>query len=147
MIEAKIYREKRMNEKEMLQERTRIVEEIVTRAWSDASFKKQLLENPTKAVEAIYGLKLPESIKVKVIEETEDTRYVVIPYRPPVCDELSNEDLEAVAGGISCVTDPPSNSTRSKLINSSISITSNPINISSTPLSSISAPDSATQMC
>ncbi len=88
-----------MDEKMLLQERAKIVETIITRAWADESFKAQLLENPGKALEAVFGTKLPPSISVKAVEETAETRYLVIPYRPKAGDELSNEELEAVAGG------------------------------------------------
>ncbi len=90
-----------MDEKMLLQERAKIVETIITRAWADESFKAQLLENPAKALEAAFATKLPPSISVKAIEETAETRYLVIPYRPKAGDELSNEELEAVAGGAS----------------------------------------------
>jgi len=91
-----------MNEiEELLRERSRIAEDLITRAWTDDAFKALLLADPAKAVEAAYGLKLPQSVTVKVLEETENTRYVVIPCRPSTCGELSDEDLAATAGGVS----------------------------------------------
>jgi hypothetical protein len=88
-----------MEETMLLQERAKMVETVIMRAWADESFKAQLVENPGKALEAAFGTKLPPSIAVKVIEETAETRYLVIPYRPKAGDELSNQELEAVAGG------------------------------------------------
>lgn len=90
-----------MNDAQLLKEREEILEKVITRAWADASFKEQLLQDPAKAVESAFGVKLPASLKVQVLEETADKRYVVIPYRPSADDQLSPEELEAVAGGVS----------------------------------------------
>lgn len=105
-----------MSDKELLQERARILENIITRAWSDDAFKAQLVSDPAAAVEKAYGLKLPASITVKVIEETEDTRYVVIPYRPQSCDDLTDADLAAIAGGASASTGTYSSNTTRSLV-------------------------------
>ncbi len=88
-----------MEEANLLQERAKMMEDVILRAWTDESFKAQLLQDPAKALEAAFGTKFPPSISIKVIEETADTRYLVIPFRPKADDELSNEELEAVAGG------------------------------------------------
>jgi hypothetical protein len=90
-----------MSDKDLLEERSRIIDDIITRAWSDETFKSLLLADPAKALEKAYGLTLPPSVAIKVVEETEDTRYVVIPYRSQACADLSDADLAAIAGGAS----------------------------------------------
>jgi hypothetical protein len=69
---------------------------VVAKAWSDSAFKAKLLKDPQAAlVEA--GVEVPAGVSVKVVEETETTRYFILP--PPPEGELSEEALEKVAGG------------------------------------------------
>jgi hypothetical protein len=73
------------------------------RAWEDAEFKKQLLANPRAALEKETGQKLPANIQFKVIEDTADTVHLALRRNPgqvSVSGELSEEALEAVAGGL-----------------------------------------------
>lgn len=78
--------------------RTEIEEKIITRAWQDVSFKQELLNNPRAAFEK-EGITLPESIEITVFEEKNNTLYFVLPTQPSTTDELSEAELEAVAGG------------------------------------------------
>ena len=74
---------------------------IITRALQDPSFKKQLLSGSVAAKAAIekeIEQKLPQDLQVNVLEETDKVSYVVLPKMPSV-DEVSEEELEAVAGG------------------------------------------------
>lgn len=73
---------------------------LIAKAWKDEDFKQQLMNN-SKAAIAEAGISLPESINVKVIEETGETFYLVIPQPPSQQEELSEADLESVAGGFS----------------------------------------------
>jgi hypothetical protein len=80
--------------------------QIVKKAWKDPKFKKDLLANPKsvleKELQSLHkGAKMPASIKVKVVEETADTIYLVLPRNPKEVSgkELSDSELEAVAGG------------------------------------------------
>ncbi|MBF0226721.1 MAG: NHLP leader peptide family RiPP precursor [Desulfobacterales bacterium] len=50
-------------------------------AMKDPAYKKLLLENPKELVSRQMGQQLPDWLKVKVIEETEDTMYFVLPYQ------------------------------------------------------------------
>ncbi len=74
---------------------------VITRALQDESFKQQLLSGSVAAKAAIeqeIGQKLPQDLQVKVIEETANVSYVVLP-KMPSTDELSEDELETVAGG------------------------------------------------
>lgn len=81
---------------------------IISKAWKDEAFRKRLLEDP-KAVmaEELASLHekagLPDNVKVTVVEETADQIYLVLPMNPADFhpDELTEEDLLAVAGGAS----------------------------------------------
>ena len=60
---------------------------IVQRSLQDEDFRQRLLEDPKGAVE-------------EELEETADTIYLVLPSTLPLGgEELSDQDLEAVAGG------------------------------------------------
>ncbi|MEO8585513.1 MAG: NHLP leader peptide family RiPP precursor, partial [Acidobacteriota bacterium] len=56
-------------------------------------------KNPKAVLEGQMGGKLPAGVSVKAVEETPNTIYVVVPYVAKAGDELSDGDLEAVAGG------------------------------------------------
>ena len=78
---------------------------LIGRAWEDEAFKAKLLSDPRAAIEQATGLKLPAGVSVKVVEETEDTIYFVIPPSPlggvgyNAEGELSDDELATVAGG------------------------------------------------
>jgi hypothetical protein len=73
------------------------VARIIEQAWQDPAFKKKLLSDPKEAA-AQSGLRLPESMQVKVWEDTPTVNHLVLPLNPAE-SELSDADLEAVAGG------------------------------------------------
>ena len=69
--------------------------QIVAQAWSDDSYKQRLLSDP-EAVLGEQGVTPPAGKQVRIVEDTDDTVYVVLPARP---QELSDEDLDQAAGG------------------------------------------------
>ncbi|BAI74510.1 nitrile hydratase (plasmid) [Azospirillum sp. B510] len=74
---------------------------IVARAWSDEDFKAKFLADPKAMFEEHLGTKLPETLVMTAHEETADALHFVIPAKPQIdLDELSDEDLEKVAGGV-----------------------------------------------
>jgi hypothetical protein len=75
------------------------VTRIMVRAREDATFKARLLSNPKETV-AEAGLRLPATIELRVWEETPTLWHIVLPVNPSQ-SELSDFDLEAVAGGSS----------------------------------------------
>ncbi len=89
--------------------------EIVQKAWEDAAFKKELVNNPVAAIEKFTGKKmtLPEG-KTLVVRDQSDESVIHInipaPARDSVDAELNEEQLEAVSGGIDiggCMPDFP----------------------------------------
>jgi hypothetical protein len=77
---------------------------IVQRSIEDEAFRQRLIENPKAAVEDELGARLPEEVRVMVVEETADTIYLVLPSASPLGGEggeLSDRALEAVVGRIS----------------------------------------------
>lgn len=74
---------------------------IIERAWKDADFKQQLIEDPKAALRSL-GESVPDFLDIQVVEETGNTRYFVLPQDPNAVMEselLSDEELDAVAGG------------------------------------------------
>jgi len=65
---------------------------------TDEGFRAEVLANPIAAMEKISGKKIPEGIKIKVIEQ--DPAYVSTLVLPAfIGSELENEALDDVAGG------------------------------------------------
>jgi hypothetical protein len=82
-------------------QRKQLEEKLIAKAMKDEAFRKNLLENPKTAIEEETGIKLPESINLKVVEEDAATFYLVLPPKinPEKEDELSEAELEMVSGG------------------------------------------------
>ena len=77
---------------------------IVQRAWKDEAFRAEFLADAKGTIEKYSGQKLPADVKVVALAEDDKTIHFVIPPKPANADELSDEDLEKVAGGIDAVT-------------------------------------------
>jgi hypothetical protein len=69
---------------------------LITRAWKDESFRTELIANPKAVIEQEIGSKLPDELEITVLEETEDTIYMVLPCNP--YEGLSEEELQATLG-------------------------------------------------
>ncbi len=87
----------------MNSEKTRqsIEQEIRVKSLKDAEFRQQLLANPKSAIEAAMGVNIPETLEIKVLEESANHLILTIP--PELFDSadvLSEEELETVAGGL-----------------------------------------------
>ena len=71
--------------------------EVLSRSASDPSFRQQLLTDPRAALSAHFGKEIPESFSVRFV----DAKGIPTIVLPEVSTgELSEADLEAVAGGI-----------------------------------------------
>ena len=73
---------------------------VLAKAWSDPSFKAQLLADPPAAL-ATLGITVPPGMKVKVLEDTDSLTHFVL--RAPPTGELSTADLRKVVGGLPAV--------------------------------------------
>ena len=79
-------------------------QKLIQRAWEDENLKQELLSNPKAVFARESGQELPTNLEVEVIQETANKVYLVIPNNPAssVAEaELTEEALEAVAGGVS----------------------------------------------
>ena len=71
---------------------------LVDRATSDAAFKQLLVSDPRAAVERELGVKVPANVNLKVVQETPDALYLVLPLDGSN-GELTDEQLESIAAG------------------------------------------------
>ncbi|OUL26784.1 hypothetical protein BV378_12235 [Nostoc sp. RF31YmG] len=69
---------------------------LITRALKDEVFRQELVANPKAVIEKELGAKLPKELEINVLEETEDTLYIVLPCNP--YEGISEEDLQALVG-------------------------------------------------
>lgn len=64
--------------------------QVIQKAWEDPSFKQRLLSDPKAALKEALGITLPESMKLKAVEEGSDELYLVIPQSPASNDKKAN---------------------------------------------------------
>jgi hypothetical protein len=84
--------------------RAEIERRLVERGLEDASFRQKLLADPRAAIEDELETRLPEEVREVAVEETAETIYLVLPPATSRAagqgkDELSDRELETVAGG------------------------------------------------
>jgi hypothetical protein len=76
-------------------------EALITRAWEDTAFREALIEDPREVMTEL-GVNLPSNLKVKVLEETADTVFFVLPKKPEYGIAFENrealEKLEMTSG-------------------------------------------------
>jgi hypothetical protein len=72
---------------------------LIEKCWKDPAFKKEVVSDPKGMLEKHIGQKLPEHVKIFIHEEDAGTLHLSIPPAPSNLTELSDEDLEKVAGG------------------------------------------------
>jgi len=75
------------------------VTQIIAHAWKHPKFRQELLKNPKKALKEL-GYEVPEHIQIRVIEEKPNSFTLVLPPAPPHVEDLSEEELRGVSGGI-----------------------------------------------
>lgn len=87
--------------KKMNEQREKIEQQLIEKAMKDAGFRQQLLENTRETLEKELGFKLPDSVKINVLEESPEQFYLVIPgvVEDSAFGELSEEELKTVSGG------------------------------------------------
>ena len=73
------------------------IAKAIARAWTDDAYKAKLLSDPHAALKEV-GITISDEIALKVVEEKDDTRFLVLPKSPPQAGDLSLTDLEQQAG-------------------------------------------------
>jgi|ERR1700722_7996311 hypothetical protein len=76
---------------------------LIEKCWKDPEFKKQIVSDPKGMLERHTGQRLPPDVKIFIHQEDANTVHFSIPLPPANVTELSDEDLERVAGGTDVV--------------------------------------------
>ncbi|MEA1672136.1 NHLP leader peptide family RiPP precursor [Nitrospirillum sp. BR 11163] len=77
------------------EEKQKTTSRIIAKAWADDAFKARLLADPIAVLRA-EGVEVPAGITFKVVEDSATVQTLVLPPKPA---DLSDEDLDKVAGG------------------------------------------------
>ena len=72
---------------------------VASFASKSPEYRESLLADPKSVLGKQMNHELHDILSVKVVQETADTVYLVLPHVPAEGDELSDADLEMVAGG------------------------------------------------
>jgi hypothetical protein len=72
---------------------------LIEKCWKEPGFRKQVLADPKGAFERQLGRPLPADLKIVIHEDSANTINLALPPIPTNAAELSDEDLEKVAGG------------------------------------------------
>lgn len=75
------------------------VQELLARSAVDSEFRSSLLTDPRTALTQAAGREIPANLRVKFIEKDADCDAMFVLPDPVAADELTPEQLEAVAGG------------------------------------------------
>ena len=79
--------------------RGEIIDHLAKFASENPEYRKALVKDPKSIVAKQFAMDIPENVTLKVIEDTADTVHIVLPHVVEADEELSDADLEAVAGG------------------------------------------------
>ena len=72
---------------------------LIEKCWKDPGFKREVVGDPKGTLQRHLGQHLPDQVKIFIHEEDANTLHFSIPPAPSNLAELSDEDLERVAGG------------------------------------------------
>jgi hypothetical protein len=72
---------------------------IVKRSWQDEGFRKEFTADPAGAFVRYLDVPAATLPRIVVHEETPGSWHIVLPHIPANTSELSEQDLEKVAGG------------------------------------------------
>ncbi len=73
--------------------------QLIEKCWKDPDFKAAVLDDPKGAFEDFLGQTLPESFQIFIHQDDASHLHLTVPRPPQDVGELSDEELENVAGG------------------------------------------------
>jgi hypothetical protein len=77
--------------------RIELQEKVMKKAMQDESFRASLLKDPKGAIKKEFDITIADNFAVKAVEEDAATLTLFV---PPYQSELSEKDLDNVAGGM-----------------------------------------------
>jgi hypothetical protein len=77
-----------------------IQQQALARAIKDKAFRQALVSDPKAALAREFNVHFPDSVTIRVLEDTPTTHTIVLPPQEAAVQELSDAELEAVAGGM-----------------------------------------------
>ncbi len=77
-----------------------VIEAILERAASDPAFRRELLRDAREAIRAAFGIVIPPEVRLRFIEKESDVDALVVLPDPNGEGELSEAELDTVAGGV-----------------------------------------------
>jgi hypothetical protein len=79
----------------------RALQAVLDRASTDQAFRDRLLNDPRDAIFEAFGVMIPANFRIKFVERGPGVdALVVLPDIVSQSGELSDDDLESVAGGM-----------------------------------------------
>ena len=84
-----------MKKQEALNESYKALHQFYQRYHAEAEVRERISRGDTSD---LSGLKLPQDMELRVVEQTSDTYYFPLP--PPPGAVLSDESLESISGGV-----------------------------------------------
>lgn len=80
--------------------RAELQDEVTRRAIDDPEFRQAVVADPRGTLMKSFDIDLPDAIQLKVVVDSSDTSYLVVPAEPCTEGELEDQALDAVAGGL-----------------------------------------------
>ena len=87
---------------------------LIKKLWSDEVFRKEFEANPQAVISKAFNIPLDQAPKIVLHAEMANEWHIVVPHKPASTVELSDDELEQVAGGV--MTDIPT----TKISNASV---------------------------
>ncbi len=74
-----------------------VITELKKKASEDEDFRKLCLDNPNEAIKQVFGIDIPEGIKINIIQDEPGVAHTII--LPRKLGVLNDEELDRLAGG------------------------------------------------
>ena len=83
------------------EQRKQLEERLIVKATKDETFRKNFWASPRETLETEFGINIPDAVNIQVLEEDQNSFYLVLPPKINLEteDELSEAELEMVSGG------------------------------------------------
>jgi len=77
----------------------KVVKTVSDRSLNDVQFRNELVSHPHRAIQEATGAIVPDSVRLQFVDQSAAHLTIVLPPMAVSEDELSEQQLETVAGG------------------------------------------------